>query len=399
MSFRRRLWVLVAVLAVVTAACGDSDDDDGSNGSGGADNDEAAETITIGQLASLTGLGSEPWGVPVDNGMKLALKEIESSGFLDGTGVRLELKSEDDGTEPTKAVTIFNGFEREGVPIVISSAYTPIAAAVSPLANDAKVLFIAVGSGGTGTDDPDYFFRMNDAIGPMETLGKYLVTEQKAQRPVAIIDGDNAAFGPIAENVERGMKAAGLASGFVAKETISTKDTDFSAVLTNLRKSNPDAVYLSVTPAQSGNLLSQMAQFGGFEDALKAGHIGWSKQVSDVAGPAATDAVFALPWAPGAEGSDDFVDAYTDEYDVAPTAYSALGHDTVYLLATAIKMAKDNDQEIDGTVLKDLLPEAAAASDFTDNALVKGLKLPATGRPSYEGVLATFTSDGSVKAL
>jgi branched-chain amino acid transport system substrate-binding protein len=397
MRFSRKLLAVALVLGLVAAACGD--DKKSGDASSGATNTTPAETVNIGELASLTGLGSEPWGIPVDAGLKLALDDIASSGFLKTENVKFALKAEDDATEPTKAVTLFNEFTRQATPVVISSAYTPIAAAVSPLATDSKVLFIAVGSGGTGKDDPDYFFRMNDAIGPMETLGKYLVTDKGVKRPVAIIDGDNAAFGPIAANIERGIKAAGLATGFVDKQTISTKDTDFSSVLTNLRRANPDVVYFSVTPAQSGNILRQMAQFGGFDNVPKAGHIGWSKQVSDVAGPAATGAVFAQPWAPGAAGSEKFAAAYTKKYNSAPTAYSALGYDTGWLLATAVKMAKAKGQKIDGTVLKDLLPLAAAAKDYTDHALVKGMALPDTGRPSYPGVLATFAADGSVKAL
>ena len=329
--------------------------------------------------------------------MQQGLAEITASGYLSGVAT-LHLESQDDATAIPTAVTIFNQYSQKHYPITISSAYTPIAAAIAPLANDTKTLFISVGSGGTGTDDPDYFFRMNDAVGPTKTLAKYLVVQKKAQRIGAIIDGDNAAFPTIGKNVVAGLKDAGV-NDFAVSLKISTKDTDFTSILTNLRQAKVDAVVILATPGQAGNILRQMKQFGGFESVAKAGHIGWGKQVADIGGDATTGAIFPLAWVLGTPGSDKFTADYKTKFKDDPTAYSALGHDTAWLLAVAVKKVRAANKKVDGTALKDVLPDAASSKDFLAHALVAGFTLPASGASSYPGVLATFAADGSVVAV
>lgn len=401
MLARRRLAALTVAVAMVVAACGGDDDDADSNASQDtsestqASEQEDLETVTIGVIGNMTGIGAEPWGKPIDAGMRLALDEIEESGYLADVGVELELELEDDGTEPTRAVTIFNGYEQDGIEIVVSHSFTPILAAVTPLANDTETLYLNVGSAGTGENEEDFAFFLNDSVGPNLTLGEYLVKEG-IKRPVAIVDGDNAAFGFLAGNIEKGIQEAGN-DGFIATETVATTDTDFSSVITNLERENPDAVILAITPAASGNALQQIAQAGAFPDALMVGSIGWSSTVHDVAGDAAVGASFSQPWAPGAEGSEAFSDAYMEANDTAPTAYSALGYQAGWLLATAIKMAKDAGDEITGPVMRDLLAEASTAN--TEHTLISGFTLDDAGVPSYPGVVATFGPDGAIESV
>lgn len=354
-------------------------------------------TITIGEIANFTGIGAKPWGIPVDRGMQLALAEVESSGYLKGVA-SLRIESADDTTVVANAVTIFNQFVQKKYPVTVSSVWTPIAAAITPLANQTQTLFISPGSGGTGVDDPDYFFRMNDALGPTKTLAKFLVQQKKAVRLGLVLDGANAAFASIGNNMLAGLKEVGV-SDWTVVQKIATADTDFSSVLTNLRKANVDAVAILCTPAQSGNILAQMKQFGGFDNVVKAGHFGWGRQVSDVAGAAATGALFTQPWALDVTRPDKFTAAYKARYSEDPTAYSALGHDTTWLIAVAVKMVRSSGKPVTGTTLKDVLVSAASSKDFQSWALIQGFSLAASGAPSYPGALVTFAADGSVTVV
>lgn len=407
----RDVLVVGVGLALMLTACSTTESDDGGTPSEATDGptsaaeetslpDDApdAETVTIGQIAHLTGFGAEAFGIPVDCGLNLALDQIASSGYLDDVGVALDIRTEDDGTEPARAVTLFNGFASDGLEIVINSSVTPVAQAVAPVANDEEILFISVGSGGTGQDDDDYFFRMNDAINPVNAFTEYLVSEVGVERPVAIVDGDNPAFPAIADLTESGLRDAGLEDGFLTRQTISTDDTDFASVLTNLAQQEPDLIFFSAVPAQSGNVIRQMTDAGGFEEVLPAGTIGWGLQLVEIAGDAADGAVFPQAWAPN-DADQGFIDAYQEACEDMPNAYSALGHDTGWLLATAIKQLKEQEQEITGTTLRDQLPAASEDAAFQEQALTAELALDASGRPSYPGVVATFTADGQIEVV
>lgn len=394
----RRTTTLIAAFALLVAglaACGGDDDDDSS--AGATDTSEASQTeiqtVTVGQIAHLSGAGEMSWGKPVDQGMRLALTEIEESGYLEEVGLALEFETEDDASDPTQAATIYRDFVGQNFPIIVSSALTPVASVLAPMANEDQVPYIAVGSGGTGDDAADYFFRMLDVKGTMTTLGEYLAEEAGDAGVGLILDKDNAAFGPISKLAE-----AGLPDGFKVTETVSAQDSDFSTVLTNLQREGLGAILLAVAPSQAGNILRQMEEGGGFEDVIKAGHLGWTTEVSSVAEGAAEDAVFALPWAEG-PGDEEFVSTFEDEYGAAPTAYAALGHDTGWLIAVALRRAVEAGDDLSGEALRDALAAAASDADFADHNVVDDFSLTEEEIPSYEGTLVRFDADGAIAPL
>lgn len=358
-----------------------------------------SQTVVIGQIAHLTGPGADPFGIPIDRAMQMAVEEINGSGYLDSVGVGLELRTDDDGTDATRAVTVLNQYVQDGLQIAISSSFTPVASTLFPIANDEEVLLISVGSGGTGEDLEDYFFRMNDVSGPMTAMGRFLVEDGGAEAPVAIIDGDNAAFPVVASAVEAGIQEAG-GPAFATTETISGQDTDFSSILANLLQAQPDAIHIAATPAVVGNVIAQLSALPESEGILKTGAAGGGEQVYEVAGPDSVGTLFAQAWARPEDPGDDidsaFADRYAERYDAPATAYSALGYDTTRLLAVAIKMLIEDGEEVNGTTLKDILSSAAASDDYQSEALVEGLELPASGAPSYTGVVATIDEEGNV---
>ena len=78
-----------ATLTAFTAGC--------SNG----DNADTAETIKIGSLNHVTGIGA-PWGDPMQKAIELAVEEINASGGV--LGKQIELIAEDDNTDTDMAL-------------------------------------------------------------------------------------------------------------------------------------------------------------------------------------------------------------------------------------------------------------------------------------------------------
>jgi branched-chain amino acid transport system substrate-binding protein len=91
------------------------------------------------------------------------------------------------------------------------------------------------------------------------TLGKYAVTELKG-KSIAVID-DRTAYGQgVADEFEKGVKAAG--GTVVGREFTTDKATDFTAILTSLKAKKPDIVFFGGMDAVAGPMLRQMKQLG-----------------------------------------------------------------------------------------------------------------------------------------
>jgi branched-chain amino acid transport system substrate-binding protein len=377
---------LAAVLAaaLTVTACG------GSSGSS-SEND-----IVLGLIASTTGAAAGAYGIPYSNGVGLALDDVKSSGFLDGTGLSFSVQKADGGSELNGAVTAYNQVTRDGAKVVLSDSQTPIAAGISPLANGDEVLFLT-GAGSKVENTAGYTFVLTDLGTPLKTLGAYLHKEGRT-RVAAIVDGDNPAFPTMAKSTEAGLTAAG-GTPYVATETVATADTDFSAVLTKIAAQKPDVVQISTLAEQAGNVLRQMKQSGDFGQVLPVGSMGWSPQVYTVAQDAAVGSVFALPWAPGRPESASFEQEYVKRFTDKPNPYSAVGYQAVWTIAVAAKQIKQSGGQVTSQALRDALPAASTSPELAQHGLIAGFSLSKAGMPSYPGVLATFGKDGAVSAL
>lgn len=362
----------IGILLAATGCAGPSAGDEGA--------------VQVGLLANLSGSAATSFGVPFEHGFELALSEAQDE--FDDADVKVEIQTEDAKSEVTSAVTGYNKLRQADTPIVVNDSQSPLGQAVAPLANDDEVAFLS-GAGSELENKDGFAFRFTDLGTPTTAMGQYL-TDQGAKRVGVIVASDNPSFATLADTTEKG-----LPGGFASKQEVASSDTDFSAVLANLRKDKVDAVVLSVLPAQAGNLMLQMDQAGGFDNVIKAGTVATSQETFTVAEGAAADFVFPQVWAPGMEGSEEFEKAYDDEYDESPTAYSALGYQVGWTVAAAILAAKE-DGEIDGTSLRDAIPAASTSELVADHSILS-LEMTDDGVAVSEGVMASFADDGTMQ--
>ena len=74
-SWRTRLLVLVALLSVVAAACGDDDGDTGAGGDGDGAAAECNQDITVGMAFDIGGLGDRSFNDAADAGLQQAIED------------------------------------------------------------------------------------------------------------------------------------------------------------------------------------------------------------------------------------------------------------------------------------------------------------------------------------
>ena len=109
MMVKKMLGVLT--LAALLTACGNG----GGKTSAAPDN---GDVIKIGGIIPKTGAAAV-YGNSTDNGIKLAVDEINASGGIGGK--QIEYLSEDDKGDPTEAVTVYNKLVEAGNNVIIGA--------------------------------------------------------------------------------------------------------------------------------------------------------------------------------------------------------------------------------------------------------------------------------------
>lgn len=190
----------------------------------------ALADINIGVSLSLTGPGSG-LGIPMQNQFKLFPKEI--------AGEKVNLIILDDASDPGKGVSNARRFVTEDkVDMIIGSCLTPVAAAMTPVAAEAKTVQLAASP--VGGNDP-WLFRLPQGNDVMA----YAVVEHMKKQNIKTIGflGYTDAYGelwlkaltPLAEKA--GMK-------IVATERFARTDTSVTPQALKLSSANPDAILI-----------------------------------------------------------------------------------------------------------------------------------------------------------
>lgn len=169
----------------------------------------------------------------------------------------------------------------------------------------------------------------NDASqGP--AAGRYLKTVIKAQRTFVI--DDTSAYGKgLADEVRLVLGPAAVKSA-----TIQPKQTDFSAVVAEIRSTGADAVFFGGYYAEAGPLLRQVRNAG-----LKATFVAGDgvKDPGLLAGAgvaAAQGAVLTCPCTPADKAKGSFAADFKAAYGRVPGTYSAEGYDAANILLAGL---------------------------------------------------------------
>lgn len=321
---------------------------------------QATGPITIGFIAPLTG-DAAAYGEPVQNGMNLAVDEINAAGGIDGRTIKIvaedgKCTGEAAASAAQKLVSV------DKVHYIIGGVCSGESFAIVPVITSAKVLEITPGSSAPKlSGSSPYFMRNNPNDNqPATSLADYLA---KTYKKVTIIS-------------EKTDYAQGLKAVFIARaqadgltvntEDYGTSDTDFRTLLTRIRGTNPDVVFVnSQTSANMLRITKQMHDLG-----IKTALAGAVFNDKDTIGASSVNGmVLAVPPGLATEGKGaTFVANYKSKYakDPAYAFYAGAAYDDVYLIAQAIQNVGD-----DATEVRDYL-----------HAL-----------PSYTGTVGTYSFD------
>lgn len=130
----------------------------------------------------------------------------------------------------------------------------------------------------------------------------------------------------------------------VLVETVTPKESDYSANVTNVLAKKPDFVYWTGY-FQEGGLIARQLRQAGYKGSIMVADGSVSPKLAEIAGVEAAEGVYAtMTQTPDTlEGAEGWIAAYKKKYNTDPGPYSNQAYDAVRLAAEAITKAGSTD--------------------------------------------------------
>jgi len=302
----------------------------------------AAETLRIGTLSPLTGPYAQD-GTDILQGVKTAVAVYGPVKGFD----KVEVVPGDSACDGGKATMAANKLINSGVNVVIgaycSSATEP---AQIPLM-EAKVVMITPASTNERLTAKgyEYFFRMppRDDVQAWSTV-QFLENKLKV-KTLALIDDKQTYTAGLTANITKFAQESGKLK-IVAHEYITPGDSDFTAVLTKLKRVNPDAIYMSVYQPEGSKMIQQARKLDIKSDFISEDAV-FQPVFLEVAGPAAEGVYLTFAQAPDTPARQQFIKTYMAMWNAkAVGSYAYYAYDAAMMAMAAIEKAGTTKADI-----------------------------------------------------
>ncbi len=335
--------------ALSLAACGSS------SGAAAGGSGNGGNVIKIGVFEPTTGENGGG-GYQEVLGIRYA-NETHKTVKIGDTEYTIELVEVDNKSDKTEAVNAANKLMGEKVSVVLGSYGSGVSIAAGQIFADAKVP--AIGCSCTNpqvTQGNEYYFRVC-FLDPFQGTVMANYAMQNGYKNAAILTqlGDDYSSG-LGSYFKTAFEELG--GTVVDEEQFQTNQTDFKAVLTNIKAANPDVIFApsSITTAP---LIIKQARELGIQSLIAAGDTWENSTIIDNAGSDAEGAVLSTFFdeaEPANSEAESFIKGFkeylkkNDQSDIIP-AVSALGYDAYLAAYNAIEKA----QSADGEAIKEAL--------------------------------------------
>jgi len=301
----------------------------------------AADTIKVGIVLPLTGEQAK-FGEIEKRSFEMAGEEINAKGGVKGK--KLELLFEDDTGKPDVGRSAVEKLiSQSKVPVITGGYSSSVTAAATAVAQQFKVPFlVTTGSADKITESKyDYVFRINP---PASEYPAAVVTflQEVVKPKAAVILFENSLFGQSSsKEFEEDCKRLGIK--VLLKEGYNKGSIDFKPMLTKVKATNPDLVYM-VSYVMDAALLMRQAKELDFNPKLFiGGGAGFTlPEFQKNAGSAAEFVYSATLWVETIPypGAMDYFKKYQAKYKEDTEYHGAEAYASMYVVADALKRAK-----------------------------------------------------------
>lgn len=307
-------------------------------GCGGEEKAADSNVVKVGVFLPLTG----------DNaaGGELELRGIKLANQLhpEVLGKKVELVVADNKSDKAEAASVAARLiEKDKVSVLVGSYGSSLSMAAGNIVKENKVP--AVGTSCTNpqvTANNDYYFRAC-FIDPFQGKVMAEYAHQNGFKKVAVVQevSNDYSVGLAKFFREEFVKLTGDENSIVDVANYQTGDKDFTAILTNIKALNPDAVFAPGNFTESALLVKQARQLG-ITAPFMGGDTWETQEFIDVGGKDVEGVALSTAFdreKASTEEAKKFLDAYTKEYNGEPSALTAMAYDAYLIAVNGIEKA------------------------------------------------------------
>lgn len=301
---------------------------------GGAVSSGAKNAAKIGFTAALTG-GAAAYGKSEEEGVRLAVEEINKKSDFP-----IDLLVEDTKAVPADSMNATKKLIQEKVSMIIGPMTSNEAKAAGPIIQNAKVPSLEISVTAENiTDIGDCIFR--NSVPESKNIPQTVKKTHKllGYKTAAILYAhDNEQHVTAQKYFQKTMEEEGVQ--VIDVETFGSKDSEYSAQLTNIQHKAPDVIVVCSYYQEGSRILKKMREMGMDQPVL--GDNGFvSPELGKMAGAAADNVYVSSMWS--ADRKDEkvqkFVESYMKAYGRAPDQFAASAYDGVYMAMDAMQRA------------------------------------------------------------
>jgi branched-chain amino acid transport system substrate-binding protein len=306
----------------------------------------------VGLVLPLSG-DAKVYGRSVERGAQLALEQLQADAVAGQAGeageLPFELDVRDSGSHPQRAAELAAELYDAGVVAVIGGATNPEAAAMAPVAGDAKrVLLSPSASSARIAETSRYVFRLSPSDYQQAVqMGGFAFMELDLQKATLMVPRSES--GQELGNVFRGEFER---QGGEVMDEVSYSESDHDGetdeAVARLLKERPEAIYLAASGGDpAARRIVERLAINGYRGTIMTTS---AFAAPKLLGAGGTDGLVVSSGSFDAESEDPevraFVEAYRAKYDEDPDTFAAQGYDAVMALAQALSGEKHRPREL-----------------------------------------------------
>ncbi|WP_375310382.1 ABC transporter substrate-binding protein [Bradyrhizobium sp. A5] len=314
----------------------------------------AADPVKIGLALPLSGAAAT-YGQELQRGAEYAADLVNQRGGILG-GRKIELVFEDEKGTPQGGVAAVQKLMSVGrVKAITGGTNSSVVLAESSVTKK-RILQVNAGAQADAITDQGspWLFQVNNTVSlNSEAFNAYIV---KTLKPKAVAYmGENSEFNKtVLEKLKASLQSAGIE--LVSTSTYDAETNDFTSILTKIKASNPDMIYVAdAYPARAAQLWKQVRQLGGFKiEVMSPGVVtpGMIKPSEGAMNGVVTGEIF-MASDPGAEGKE-FVENYQKKFNSPPGKGELVIFEAINLIAAAMdKAGTDSDYDKISKVIRE----------------------------------------------
>lgn len=357
------------LIIAVLAGCGrDQDTADNRPDPWGVVEVRRGSPIRIGVVTTFSEADMPDAGLELMRGAQLAAQEY---GRINRSTV--EIVEVNTGCSAEEGITAAEQMVNDpSIVAVLGPTCSRACLASVPIYDEANYSVVSPTCGASALTDQashaDVFLRtMYPDFLEVTTAAEFAFREIGARR-AAIIHDDSSETADLAATFEAIFVSVG--GQIVAKEAISSGDTDLQPVLDAVLEASPDLIYAPVLTIDASVLTAQRLETGLVDIPLLGGRYYWDPSLVSSAG-SAPENLYAVGPVVGGEDYEKLLSDYARQFDERPQSYVfAHAYDAMWLILQAIEKAGSPGQgtlEIGRKALNTALYDTANYSGAAGN--------------------------------